>query len=378
MAIISSKQPQGKFIFKKQNKIRWKRSPVSDEHELLQSGSLFISGSWDDSENEITLWKWVKEAPMEDDNSRMGESSGIFEPQLLASFDHRFGDVNEIQFLTSDVVAAGSSDGSVTLLKINRDSLDNTLQSTGFKFTQINKWNKSHSSCNGLSVSGDNIISVGSDGKMFLFNGRRPGPLRTYANADSGSICCSLFLKQEQVASANSRGQVKIWDLRSSEEAPTKTCHLAMDLIGITSMAKHPTQPHIIVGGGANGVLAFWDLRGNQDYPLSVVKAHSDAVSEVHFHEQQPDHMFSCSQSGDVWHWNGSSVAKTAATSSGVFNTSTVQNIWLNSELVKNRVDTKPMMAKQSLPVNSMSIFGSSVLVAGDSEAIFVIPDVGL
>ena len=55
-----------------------------------------------------------------------------------------------------------------------------------------------------------------------------------------------------------------------------------------------------------------------------------------------------------------------------------MQNIWLNSELVKNRVDTKPMMAKQALPVNSMSIQGSSVLVAGDSEANFVIPDVGL
>ena len=60
------------------------------------------------------------------------------------------------------------------------------------------------------------------------------------------------------------------------------------------------------------------------------------------------------------------------------FSTSSVQNIWLNSELVKNRVDTKPLMAKQALPVNSMSVFGSSILVAGDSEAIFVIPDVGL
>ena len=50
---------------------------------------------------------------------------------------------------------------------------------------------------------------------------------------------------------------------------------------------------------GTNGVLAFWDLRGQQDYPLSVVKAHSDAVSEVHFHDHQPDHMFTCSQSGD-------------------------------------------------------------------------------
>ena len=52
---------------------------------------------------------------------------------------------------------------------------------------------------------------------------------------------------------------------------------------------------------------------------MSVVKAHTDAVSEVHFHEQQPDHMFSCSQSGDVWHWNGSNVAKNSSTTSGVF-----------------------------------------------------------
>jgi len=376
MAIISGKQPQGKFIFKKQNKIRWKRSPISGDHELLQSGSLFVSGSWDDSENVVTLWKWIKEMPMEDENSRMGESSCIFEPQLLASFDHRFGDVNEMQFLTSDVLATASSDGSVTLLKIDRDNLTSSIQSTGFKFLQLNKWNKLHSSCNGLSVSGDNIVSVGSGGKMFLLNGRRPAPLRTFNNADSGSISCALFLKQDQVTSANSRGQVKIWDLRSSEEHPSKTCHLAMDLVGITSMAKHPTQPHIVVGGGSNGVLAFWDLRGSQDYPLSVVKAHADAVSEVHFHEQQPDHMFTCSQSGDVWHWNGSSVSRT--TTSGVFSTNSVQNIWLNSELVKNRVDTKPMMAKQNLPVNSMSIHGSSVLVAGDSEAIFVIPEIGL
>jgi outer membrane lipoprotein-sorting protein len=48
MTIISGKQPQGKFIFKKQNKIRWKRSPISGDNELLQSGSLFVSGSWDD------------------------------------------------------------------------------------------------------------------------------------------------------------------------------------------------------------------------------------------------------------------------------------------------------------------------------------------
>ena len=77
------------------------------------------------------------------------------------------------------------------------------------------------------------------------------------------------------------------------------------------------------------------------------------------------------SQNGDVFHWNGASVAKST----------TLENtgcIWLNSESVKNRVDTKAIMAKQSLPANSMSIYGSNVLVAGDNEAIYVIPGINL
>ena len=63
------------------------------------------------------------------------------EPQLLASFDHRFGDVTELQFLTPDVFAASSSDGSVTLLRVVRDELQS---STGFKLVQVTKWDKLH------------------------------------------------------------------------------------------------------------------------------------------------------------------------------------------------------------------------------------------
>ena len=76
-------------------------------------------------------------------------------------------------------------------------------------------------------------------------------------------------------------------------------------------------------------------ITGNQDYPLSVVKAHTDAVSEVHFHEQQPDHMFSCSQSGDVWHWNGSNVAKNSSTTSGVFKYVFYMNIYFKSNSIR-------------------------------------------
>ena len=50
--------------------------------------------------------------------------------------------------------------------------------------------------------------------------------------------------------------------IRPENELTVKKTGTFIHPIDICSMAKHPTQPHVIVGGGANGVLAFWDLRG--------------------------------------------------------------------------------------------------------------------
>ena len=326
-------------------------------------------------ENEVNLWKWETGSTSTDQDE---EPTQVFEPQLMASFNHGFGDVNEIQFLTNDLLAIASSDGTVTLLKTDVDNFGGFQSS--FKFSKANQWTKLHSSCNSLGINGENILTVGKEGKMHILNGRRSNPIRSFDNADSGYISDAIFIKQEQAVSANGRGQVKVWDLRNGTETPTKVCHLAMDLVGVTSLTKHPTQPHVVVGGCSNGVLAFWDLRGQPDYPLSVVKAHSDAISEVQFHEQQPDHLFSCSQSGDTWHWNGSNATKNPNSILGgqAKPLGSTNCFWLNSELVKNRVDTKPLMANQALPINSMSILGSSVLVAGDAEVIFYIADVGI
>jgi len=388
MTVTFGKQPQGKFVYKKQSKIRWR---YLEDHST-SCDPIFVCGSWDDEVNEVTLWSWNKVEETTTDPETVpvsAEDSDVFEPNLLSSYDHGNGDVNEVQFLNTDTFAIASSDGTVSLLKIDRDNVleARNLHSTGHKLTKVAAWNKLHSkrnvegSCNSLSCAGDHIVSVGSNGQMFLLNGKRQAPLKSFTEADSGSMSSALFLKQDQVASGNTRGQVKIWDLRSTEVQPSKTCHLAMDLVGVTCLSQHPTQPHVVVGGASNGVLAFWDLRGTPTYPMSVVKAHSAAVSEVHFHSHQPDHMFSCDSSGEVWHWNGSNANRIGP--SYFSQTSTVQSsttncIWLNSEMVKTRVNTKAIMTKQPLPVNSISVAGSSVLVAGDSEAIFIIPNIGI
>ncbi len=212
------------------------------------------------------------------------EESQITEPERLTSFDHSFGDVNELQFLTTDVFASASSNGTVSLLRIARE---NNLGSSGISLVQANQWKDLHktklvcSSCNGLSCSGDHIMTAGSDGKIVLLNAKRNSPVRVILSNDSCSFSACLFLKQDEAVAGNNRGQIKLWDLRSADETPSRTCNLSIDIFGATCIAKHPTQPHVLVAGGTDGSIAFWDLRGNQNYPLSVVKAHSGAVSEV-------------------------------------------------------------------------------------------------
>ena len=173
----------------------------------------------------MCLWQW-KECNEETTEG----STNISEPQLLASFNHPYGDVNEIQWLTEDLCAVASSNGDVCLLRIDRENLLVNRDSTGYKLMPVNKWNQLHCSSNSLTTKQDHIITVGSEGKMCLLNFKKQTPVRIYKSADSGSMSSVIFMKQEEVATANNRGEVKIWDLRSNEEKPNKICHLAMDL----------------------------------------------------------------------------------------------------------------------------------------------------
>ena len=50
--------------------------------------------------------------------------------------------------------------------------------------------------------------------------------------------------------------------------------------VGITCIAKHPSQNHIIGSGSQDGKISFWDLR-QQKFPMTIMKGHSQAVNEV-------------------------------------------------------------------------------------------------
>nr|ACO15127.1 Nucleoporin Nup43 [Caligus clemensi] len=357
---------RGLFACKKINRIRWKPRPDTSVLE----GNLFVTGSWDDeASNEVSLWMVVE---------------GKGEPALRISSLAHSGDVNSMEFLNSDTFVTGSSDGTLRMFRVLR-----SRASSEWDLSLLHSWNKMHSgvyrpsASKSVSCSGDVFASAGEEGKVVVINARTMQSIKTYEKVDSCSLSAVHFVKHDEIVTANMRGQMKLWDLRSSEGShPSSTFFSSnTEQVGITCVSRHPTQSHVICTGSQDGMIAFWDFR-KERYPVTILNAHKGAVSEIHFHHQSPDHIFSCSQNGDIFHWDASAVTRANLISFGNTNNNSneiykgVTSPWLSSEAIKHRVETTSLMSKQYLPINSLDALGSSLLFGGDNEAIYIFSSV--
>lgn len=170
---------------------------------------------------------------------------------------------------------------------------------------------------------------------------------------------------------------MKIWDLRSQSNNPVTTFLLSGDQVAATSVVHHPTQRHLVLAGSENGALAVWDLRVNT-YPASLLNAHAAAVSEIQFHPDHPQRLFTCSAGGEIWHWNTSTMMKqitstTNATAS--FNESTV-NPWLMSDEDRDNLEVTSLMTDLHKPINSIDCNKNMILCGCDNEAVYIIKNV--
>ena len=95
-----------------------------------------------------------------------------------------------------------------------------------------------------------------------------------------------------------------MWDLRSVSNKPVQTTLLAEDSeTGAFSMARHPFQGHIVAVGSFEGMLTIFDMRKFQ-VPVTVLAGPDSCLTEIRFHPDKADHLFSTSESGAVWHWS--------------------------------------------------------------------------
>ena len=373
MPVSSSSTPSNcwaKFVYQKISATAF----IQDKHGNLPPASTayFAIGSWDDhADNSLSVWAV--------DGWAAGNVAA--EPRMVHKEKH-VGDVNKIRFCGHSAFVTASSSGSVSLHCIE-DASD------GVAVRTRKTWDKLHCgsgggfrySCNGLSCLSGNAATAGEDGAVAVINVGSGDVVRRFSKADSCSIADASFVKHDEVLTANVRGQLKLFDLRSQSESPSRTSLLTAgdaSAVGVTCLATHPTQAHIVASGASDGSIAFWDLRGDA-HPVTILQGHEQAVNAVQFHAQQPHHMFSCSESGEVWHWDGGAVARSNFGNQGGDGAGTAnptQCLWFNSEAVKHRVETASLLSRQPLPLNALDSLGSSLLVGGDSEAVYLLADV--
>lgn len=354
------------FIGQKISKICW----CARNHSSTNTNH-FVTGSYDDKTNFLTYWNIPDE----------GVGS---EPEMMNNLQVD-GSVTDMVFMSPSMLLCSSSLGDVSLVAVRDLGLN-----------EVQKWSKLHqyeatrepSVCCCIATSNNEIITGGEDGRINLLLVDRKKPVRVLENADSSNITGIQFLTTNEIVSVNTTGQLKLWDIRQPEiDKPQKVLTLSGNACPLLSVDKHPNQPHILVTGHGDGVIGIWDVR-QEKAPVTLIDAHQAEVWQVKFHPLYPDNLFTCSQDGSCWFWDGTSMIsgandiKAMNLASGRVNATLQTNdiasssVWLYIDANKHKMETFSLLPDSKCSVNTFDVNGSSLICGTDNEAIVIVKDI--
>lgn len=174
-----SQNVHGTFVSEKISKIRWRPDQFENSHS-------FVTGSWDNDENTIKLWKLITTDeddiyPYEQNSYRpngdvteIKVSEKLLIKWILLNFKIVF------QFINQDLLVASTSDGSVNLLRVTDYGNEAVDIKEQVNWKQIHKFkNSDPTSCTGLSTYDEDIVTIGEDGRINLLTSRRETLVRT-------------------------------------------------------------------------------------------------------------------------------------------------------------------------------------------------------
>lgn len=364
-----------KYVSQKISKTRWRPVPPSS----LQQPDVFAAGSWDNEENKVSIWSTG------DFGTINVEEDYLADPKLLCDIKHK-GDVMDLQFLDQERIVTGSSTGRVTIFRHHQGN--QTL-------SEKQKWEYAHhhvgsdgtgAPCTGIVCNNPEIVSVGEDGRINLFRADSKEIVRTIDDADSSTIHAVIFLRSTEILTVNSIGQLKMWDLRQQGNDPTHIFSIANERVPLHCLDRHPSQQHVVATGGQDGMLCIWDVRQSRT-PISLLTAHDAEMWEVHFHPSKPDHLFTCSEDGSLWHWDASAevmerpsflmggrgnVNLSHSTVRQSFSQS-LMTAWLNSDPTKGHLEITNLLPITTLSVNSLDVLGEYLVFGTDAESIYIL-----
>uniref|UniRef100_A0A8C7BZL2 Nucleoporin 43 n=1 Tax=Neovison vison TaxID=452646 RepID=A0A8C7BZL2_NEOVI len=204
-----------------------------------------------------------------------------------------------------------------------------------------------------------------------------------------GDVMDLQFFDQERIVAASSTGCVTVFLHHPNNQT--------------LSVSQQWTAAHYHTGPGSpscgsapcTGVVCNNPeiVTVGEDGRINLFRAdHKEAVRtivwEVHFHPSNPDHLFTCSEDGSLWHWDASTDVPEKSSlfnqggrnstflSHSISNQASVHqsliSSWLSTDPAKDRIEITSLLPSRTLSVNSLDVLGPCLVCGTDSEAIYV------
>ncbi|XP_065341877.1 nucleoporin Nup43 [Cloeon dipterum] len=338
---------------KKTSKVRFLPSKTKHDNDV----GVFLSATYEEENNELCMWSVDPMAQFEESGEKLN---------LKCSLNCEF-DCVDMKISDSGRVFLCWSDGSCGMFTVYP-----TLQPS-FTWQNLHRsGGQLHCACRGVDVMGEDVVTVGDDGKLILLNSYNQTPIKSI-DASSVGLTSVCFSKHNEVVTGNSRGQIAFWDLRSEGGKPTgvlclsrlrgeKTVHPTAN-----SQEKHPTRTHLLLSGGSDGCVTLWDLR-NAKFPVEFERTHTGPVLEAHFHPEMQECIVSCSSSGDAFLWD-CSLPSTPSTFNPIAND---QDAWSSVGRAHHPQVTTLLPKVTETSVTSLALSHNMIVCSKDPGFLFV------
>jgi len=276
----------------KVGRVRWTpksfvNNTNNDNRMLYSDNPYFVSGSYDDMPNTLTLWSLEavglneKREKIKNNKLRVEQRATLKHPGGVADFTFH-----------QSVIITCSDEGKVHLIQYGEDEKLNKIKSKQLHSFPNTSYAPATSISTQLNVNNPEIMTTGEDGKVCFFHVEDIDKATEY-QLEQSSIRQGRYHASNSIVTA-SGVRLKIWDKNGFKLAFSADCGDPVNCIGV-----HPSQQSLLVSGHSTGKITFWDLR-NLNKALAVFPmVHDSAVWDICFHPDRPDNLdyvLSCSE----------------------------------------------------------------------------------
>lgn len=127
------------------------------------------------------------------------------------------------------------------------------------------------------------VLTGGEDHTVRVWDVRTSTTVATLPGASASVYALAVSADASTLAVGLGDGDISLWSLSTATVTPTARGVISAHVGGTFGLAFNPTQPWMLMSGGADGAVRLWDTRGGQAVLLDERTRHSGWVWAVGF-----------------------------------------------------------------------------------------------